>query len=117
MGRMLCVRPSCRERSCTMLLTVIAKFQAKSGSEEQVRHTLLGMTAPFRAEAGCLNYDIYQSNEDPTVLFTYENWTGESVLDEHMETMHFKNLGETLKPHLAVPMEIDLLTMRSAPAG
>ena len=117
MGRAQSAHPSCRERSRTMLLTVIAKFQAKSGSEEQVRHALFGMTAPSRAEAGCLNYDIYQSNEDPTVLFTYENWTGKSALDEHMETMHFKNFGETLKLLLAVPMEIDLLTMRSAPAG
>ena len=100
-----------------MLLTVIAKFQAKSGSEEQVRHALLGMTAPSRAEAGCLNYDIYQSNEDPAFLFTYENWTGKPALDEHMQTMHFKNLGETLKPLLASPMVIDLLTMRSAPAA
>ena len=100
-----------------MPLTVIAKFQAKPGSEDEVRHALLGMTAPSRAEAGCLNYDIYQSNEDPTILFTYENWTGKPALDEHMETPHFKNLGEILKPLLASPMVIDLLTMRSAPAA
>lgn len=99
-----------------MLLTVIAKFQAKSGSEDHVRHALLGMTAPSRAETGCLNYDIYQSNEDPTVLCTYENWTGKPALDEHIQTPHFKNLVETLKPLLAAPMEIDLLSMSSTPA-
>ena len=100
-----------------MQLTVIAKFRAKPGSEEETRHALLGMTAPFRAESGCLNYDIYQSNDDPALLFTYENWTGKPALDEHIETPHFKNLGEILKPLLAAPMEIDLLSMRSAPAG
>jgi len=100
-----------------MQLTVIAKFRAKPGSEEQTRHALLGMTAPSRAESGCLNYDIYQSNDDPALLFTYENWTGKPALDEHIETPHFKNLTEILKPLLAAPMEIDLLSMRSAPAG
>ena len=100
-----------------MPLTVIAKFQAKSGSENEVKQALLGMTAPSRAEAGCLNYDIYQSDEDPAILFTYENWTGKPALDEHMQTPHFKNLGELLKPLLAAPMEIDLLTMSSTPAA
>ena len=100
-----------------MQLTVIAKFRAKSGSEEQTRQALLGMTAPSRAESGCLNYDIYQSNDDPALLFTYENWTGKPALDEHIETPHFKNLCEMLKPLLAAPMGIDLLSMRSAPAG
>lgn len=100
-----------------MPLTVIAKFQAKSGSEDKVKEALLAMPAPSRAEAGCLNYDIYQSNEDPTVLFTYENWTGKPALDEHMQTPHFKNLGEQLKPLLAAPMEINLLSMSSAPAA
>ena len=100
-----------------MQLTVIAKFRAKSGSEEQTRQALLGMTTPSRAESGCLNYDIYQSNDDPALLFTYENWTGKPALDEHIETPHFKNLCEMLKPLLAAPMGIDLLSMRSAPAG
>ena len=100
-----------------MPLTVIAKFQASPGSEDQVKEALLGMITPSRAESGCLNYDIYQSNDDPAVLFTYENWTGKPALDEHMETPHFKNLGEQLKPLLAAPMEIDLLSMSSVPAA
>ena len=99
-----------------MPLTVIAKFQANPGSEDQVKQALLAMTSPSRAESGCLNYDIYQSNDDPAVLFTYENWTGKPALDEHMQTPHFKNLGQHLKPLLAAPMEIDLLSMSSEPA-
>lgn len=100
-----------------MALTVIAKFKARPGSEKEVKRALLGMTAPSRAEAGCFNYDIYQSTEDPSVLFTYENWVGKPALDEHMRTPHFKNLGDTLQPLLAAPMEIDLLSMSSTPAG
>ncbi len=100
-----------------MPLTVIAKFQTKPGSENQVKQALLGMTAPSRAEAGCLNYDIFQSNDNPAILFTYENWTGKPALDAHMETPHFKNLGEQVTPRLAVPMEINLLTMSSTPAA
>ena len=100
-----------------MPLTVIAKFQTNPGSEEEVKQALLGMTAPSRAEDGCLNYDILQSDEDPKVLFTYENWTGKPALEMHMQTPHFKNLGERLPPLLAVPMEINTLAVSSTPAA
>ncbi len=100
-----------------MPLTVIAKFQARPGAEAEVNAALVGMTGPSRAEEGCLNYDIYQSTEDPTVLFTYENWTGKPALDAHMQTPHFKSLGEQITPLLAKPMVIDLLTMSSTPAS
>lgn len=93
-----------------MPLTVIAKFQAKPGMESQYREELQGMLAPSRAEAGCFNYDVFQSNDDPAIFFTYENWTGKDALDAHMQTPHFKALSETSKEMLTKPIEIDLLT-------
>lgn len=93
-----------------MPLTVIAKFQVKSGSERVAKDKLQGMPAPSRAEAGCLNYDVFQSNDDPAILFTYENWTGQDALDAHMQTPHFKDLDLAFKELLAKPMDINLLT-------
>ena len=93
-----------------MPLTVIAKFQAKPGQEEAYKEELREMLAPSRAEAGCLNYDVFQSNDDPAIFFTYENWTGKDVPDAHMQTPHFKALGEASKEMLVKPIEIDLLT-------
>jgi quinol monooxygenase YgiN len=93
-----------------MPLTVIAKFQTKPGLESQYKQELQGMLAPSRAETGCLNYDVFQSNDDPAIFFTYENWTGKDALDAHMETPHFKALSEKSKEILAKPMDIDLLT-------
>ena len=96
-------------------LTVIAKFHAKPGYEQSVKQGLLGMVAPSRQDEGVLNYDIFQSTDDPTIFFTYENWTGKDALDKHMQTPHFKNLGEATKDTLAEPMEISLLSMISDP--
>ena len=104
------------ERGCSpqeikfMPLTVIAKFQAKPGMENAYKEHLLGMVAPSRAEAGNINYDVLQSNDDPAILFTYENWTGKDALDAHMETPYFKALSEVSKDMLTKPMDIDLLT-------
>lgn len=58
-------------------LTVIAKIKAKPGMEEQVKQGLINIIAPSRQDRGNLTYDIYQSNSDPTLFFTHENWTGQ----------------------------------------
>ncbi len=93
-----------------MPLTVIAKFEAKPGSESAYKEHLLGMVSPSQSEPGCINYDVLQSNDNPAIMFTYENWTGKDALDAHMQTPHFKALGEVSKELLAKPMDIDLLT-------
>ena len=92
------------------ILTVIAKIKAKPGMEEEVLQGLTNIIAPSRQERGNLNYDIYQSNSDPTLFFTYEKWTGQEALDNHMQTPHFKKLDAQSKETLAQPMEVNLLT-------
>jgi quinol monooxygenase YgiN len=55
-------------------LTVIAKFKAKSGSEELLYEELRNLVEPTRAEEGCINYDLYRSVEDLGTFMFYENW-------------------------------------------
>ena len=93
-----------------MPLTVIARFEAKPGSESKYKEELQKMVSPSQAEAGCINYDVLQSNDNPALMFTYENWTGKEALDAHMQTPHFKALGEVSEELLTKPIEIDLLT-------
>ncbi len=49
------------------------------------------MLAPSRQEEGCLRYDVFQSNDDPAVFYTHEEWTAKNALDQHTQTPHFKN--------------------------
>jgi quinol monooxygenase YgiN len=39
------------------VITVVATFQARSGRETELKETLIGLVAPTRKEAGCLNYE------------------------------------------------------------
>jgi quinol monooxygenase YgiN len=91
-------------------LTAIAKIKAKPGMEDRVKQGLLDMLAPSRADKGNLNYNVFQSNDDPTLFFTHENWTGKDALDNHMQTPHFKKLDAESKETLAQPMEVYLLS-------
>lgn len=72
-------------------LTVIAKVVAKKDSVESLKNELLKLVPPTRKEAGCIEYNLHQDNEDPAVFVFYETWDSPAGLENHMNSDHFKN--------------------------
>jgi quinol monooxygenase YgiN len=62
-------------------LTNLAFFRARPGQTEALGAALAALVAPTRGEAGCLNYDLYQSIENAEIWFVYENWCSMQDLD------------------------------------
>ena len=89
-------------------VTVLARIKAKGGMEERVKQELLALVAPTRAEAGCINYDLHQSADDPTLFMFYENWKSKEDLDQHMEMPYLKALAEKGGELFAAPVELTL---------
>ena len=73
-------------------ITVIATFQAKPGKETELKNALIGLVAPTRKEAGCINYDLHALPEDPAKFLFHENWTSKAHLEAHLESAHIKAL-------------------------
>lgn len=69
-------------------ITVAATFQARPGKESELRNALIGLVAPTRLEAGCINYDLHISPEDPAKFLFHENWTSKAHLDAHLQSSH-----------------------------
>lgn len=97
-------------------VTVVALFTAKSGMEETVRQAIEAVIAPTRAEPGCINYDLHQSSEDPSIFMLYENWNSKKDLDEHLAMPYLKNLAAKADDMLAKPLDIQLYRMISQKA-
>lgn len=76
----------------TKTITVIATFQARPGKEDELKKALTGLVAPTRQEAGCINYDLHASAEDPAKFLFHENWTTKAHLDVHLQSAHLKAL-------------------------
>ena len=94
-------------------VTVTARFRAKTDCADKLRESILSLVAPTRSEAGCINYDLHQSAEDPTVFILYENWASKKALDEHMAMPYLKSFLGTLEAVLAEPVDIGLWKMIS----
>src|ERR1700690_413585 len=73
-------------------LTVVATFQARHGKESELSAALTGLLAPTRQEAGCLNYDLHQSPQEPARFLFHENWRSKDALDAHLKSPHVQKL-------------------------
>ena len=50
---------------------------------EKVRELLKEQGRLSRAEPGCLRFEVYQSNNDPTTFILNERWDTQASLDVH----------------------------------
>jgi quinol monooxygenase YgiN len=92
-------------------LTIIARVRAKPGQEARLLQELKRLLAPTRAEAGCLNYDLHQSQSDPALFVLYENWTSQAALDAHFQTPYLKTMFRLVPELVEGPLEITKWTI------
>ena len=94
-------------------LTVIAHIAAKTGHQDLVREALLDLVAQTRKEKGCINYDLHESQENPTQFAIYENWEKAADLDAHAKSAHVQAFAKIAGPLLERPAEISKWIMVS----
>ncbi len=69
-------------------LTAMTFITGIEGREEELLRELLALSAPTRAEAGCLRYDLYRSPVHANRFMRYEIWKDEGALEAHKKTPH-----------------------------
>ena len=69
-------------------LTIVARIEAKQDRVDLLKSELLKLIEPTRKEAGCLQYDLHQDNENPAVFLFYETWESRELWQEHMNSAH-----------------------------
>lgn len=90
-------------------VTIVARFKAKPGLEEQLKQDLLEMLTPTRAEAGCITYDLHISTTDPSLFVLYEIWQDQAALNAHFATSYSKQIAAAFENTLSQPYEMTLL--------
>lgn len=69
-------------------LTIVARILAKKEKQSLVKQELLKLIEVTRAEEGCINYDLHQDNENPSLFLFYENWENRDLWQKHMNNTH-----------------------------
>ncbi|HVA95708.1 MAG TPA: putative quinol monooxygenase [Candidatus Dormibacteraeota bacterium] len=87
-------------------ITIVARFRAKAGREARLRQLLQGLIEPTRAEAGCLLYDLHQSQSDPAQFLFYEIWKCAADVDAHFQTPHLQAMLQVVPELLEEPLDV-----------
>ena len=69
-------------------LTIVANIKANPDQIALVKAELEKLLPITRAEAGCINYDLHQDNDNPAHFMFYENWESRELWQTHMNTPH-----------------------------
>lgn len=69
-------------------LTIVANIKANPDKVDLVKAELLKLIEITREEAGCINYDLHQDNENPGHFLFYENWESRDLWQAHMQAPH-----------------------------
>ena len=90
------------------VITVVAMFRARPGKETELRAALTELLAPTRREAGCLNYDMHVSADDPSKFLFHENWASRAQLDAHFQSVHLQTLAPRVNELCLEPPQITM---------
>lgn len=71
-------------------IVLVARLKVREDAVEEAKRLALGITADSRKEEGCVNYDVHQAIDDPTVFVWHETWKDQAALDNHFELPYFK---------------------------
>lgn len=89
-----------------MTIKVIAHITAKPDTIDATRELLRALILPTRIEKGCIVYELYQNEADPTDFTFIEEWTSDEDLDSHSESDHLKNFAAEGASLLAAPPDV-----------
>ncbi len=66
-------------------LVIIGSAKAKPGKADELRPILKALLLPTLAEEGCLRYEMNESMEGDSWIFT-ELWESRALWDQHMQS-------------------------------
>ena len=69
-------------------LTIVATIKAKPDKIDLVKTELKKLIAPTLKEAGCIQYDLHQDNQNPAFFLFFENWESRELWQDHMNNTH-----------------------------
>jgi quinol monooxygenase YgiN len=87
-------------------VVVVVRIRAKPGCEAEVRHALVALRAPTRAEPGCLGQDVHEMPDEPTLFLLHESWGTDADVERHLMAAHVQAWIEQSERLLAEPMQL-----------
>ncbi|MGG7664592.1 putative quinol monooxygenase [Dyadobacter sp. BHUBP1] len=80
-----------------MAIYLTAVIESQTAHRDEVRAALLNMVTESRKEPACLQYDLYQDENNPNVFVFQEIWESREGLDAHNAQPYIQAFGALLE--------------------
>ena len=94
-------------------IVLFARLKVKPGTENGAKRAALAIVEASRAEEGCLNYDMHQAADDPTVFMWHETWDSKESINGHANSAHFKEFSAAIENFTEESLQVTLTKMVS----
>jgi len=74
------------------MLQTVSKLYVMEDRVEEFLDVFKGMIGPTKKERGYIEYEMYQNEEDPSLLIVLEKWESKEDFDNHIKSEHFKKI-------------------------
>lgn len=95
------------------LLYQLVQLEAKPGQEEALLALMQTVTQGTRQEPGFLQYDLWQSLDEPTAFVLVERWTDQAGVEFHRQQPHLHEFLREAPAVLARPIVISRYALRN----
>ncbi|MGH6805299.1 MAG: putative quinol monooxygenase [Ensifer adhaerens] len=95
-------------------LISLAILTAQPGKRDALRDGLLALIEPTRREPGCLDYVLFEMQEEPGTFYMREAFTDRAALDAHFQTPHFQAFAAAIEDLLVRPLQLVFLNQISS---
>lgn len=68
--------------------TAFIRVKVDPAAADRAALAMLELVEPTRAESGCLTYEFYRDQDDPSLFLCFEHWESRQALDDHGSTAH-----------------------------
>lgn len=90
------------------MIKVVAKNFVREDKLPETLKLYEELVEASRQEAGCISYDLFQDEQDATILTMLETWESKEDLENHMKTEHFTRIVPQLRGWRTQPSEMNL---------
>lgn len=98
--------PAPASETATYLLPV---FKAKPGHARELEQLLAALQTASRQDDGCIEYSVFNDEQDPHSFLLYEKWTDAGALVLHNDKQHVIDFLASAAEHMAEPLNVHRL--------
>ncbi len=90
------------------MLQTVSKLYVMEDKIDEFLEVFKGMIEPTKKERGYIEYEMYQDEEDPSLLIVLEKWKSREDFDNHLESKHFKEIVPEMMKLMSKETELNI---------